>query len=67
MIICDTGPLLAVANVDDSEHTICLATLSDEIGRLIVPATIVTEVCFMLAKLGPEPGSTGEMGVLIVS
>lgn len=54
MIICDTGPLLAAANADDSEHAACLAVLSDQPGPLIVPATIVTEVCFMLAKLGPQ-------------
>ncbi len=54
MIICDTGPLLAAANEEDSEHAACLATLSGETGPLILPATIVTEVCFMLAKLGPQ-------------
>lgn len=54
MIICDTGPLLAAANEEDSEHTACLATLNNETGLLIIPATIVTEVCFMLAKLGPQ-------------
>jgi hypothetical protein len=45
VIICDTGPLLAAANVDDLEHAVCLATLTNEPGPLIVPATIVTEVC----------------------
>ena len=32
MIICDTGPLLAAANVDDLEHAVCLATLTNETG-----------------------------------
>jgi uncharacterized protein len=54
VIICDTGPLLAAANVDDREHAVCLAAFTNETGPLVVPATIVTEVCFMLAKLGPE-------------
>jgi predicted nucleic acid-binding protein len=58
VIICDTGPLLAAANVDDLEHAVCLATLTNETGPLIVPATIVTEVCFMLAKLSPEAEAT---------
>jgi predicted nucleic acid-binding protein len=49
---------LAAANVDDREHAVCLATFTNEIGPLIVPATIVTEVCYMLAKLGPEAEST---------
>ena len=34
MIICDTGPLLAAANVDDLEHAVCLATLTNETGPL---------------------------------
>lgn len=58
MIVCDTGPLLAAANADDSEHDVCLATLSKQTGPLIVPALIVTEICFMLAKVGPQAEAT---------
>lgn len=58
MIVCDTGPLLAAANADDREHAICLSTLSEAVGQLIVPALIVTEVCFMLAKSGPQAEAT---------
>lgn len=54
MIICDTGPLLAIANEDDSEHDPCVSALGTEPGPLVVPATIVTEVCFMLARLSPR-------------
>ncbi|WP_378735791.1 type II toxin-antitoxin system VapC family toxin [Nocardia brasiliensis] len=54
MIVCDTGPLLAIANSRDSEHNACTAALVSEPGPLIVPATIVTEVCYMLAKHGPR-------------
>ncbi|KAA8890695.1 PIN domain-containing protein [Nocardia colli] len=54
MIICDTGPLLAIANSKDSEHIACTAALADAPGPLIVPSTIVTEVCYMLARLGPQ-------------
>jgi predicted nucleic acid-binding protein len=54
VIICDTGPLLAIANTDDTEHAACMTSLSRETGPLIVPATIVTEVCYMPSKLGPE-------------
>lgn len=53
MIICDTGPLLAIANKRDSEHESCSAVLDQELGPLVIPATIVTEVCYMLARLGP--------------
>ncbi|WP_336084789.1 type II toxin-antitoxin system VapC family toxin [Nocardia sp. SSK8] len=51
MIVCDTGPLLAVANRKDREHKPCLEVLSSEPGPLIVPAMIVTEVCYMLGRV----------------
>jgi len=37
VIVCDTGPLLAAANEDDSEHTACLATLDHGRFRQIAP------------------------------
>ncbi|MET8773580.1 PIN domain-containing protein [Nocardia sp. NPDC004654] len=54
MIVCDTGPLLAIANKNDSEHAACLAALENAPGPLIVPALVVTEVCYMLGRLGPQ-------------
>ncbi|MDO3647621.1 type II toxin-antitoxin system VapC family toxin [Nocardia mangyaensis] len=54
MIVCDTGPLLAVANKHDNEHDACLQVLSTEPGPLIVPAMIVTEVCYMLGRVNAE-------------
>ncbi|WP_280442263.1 type II toxin-antitoxin system VapC family toxin [Nocardia brasiliensis] len=54
MIVCDTGPLLAIANIRDSEHAACTAALSTAAGPLVVPTTIVTEVCYMLAKHGAQ-------------
>ncbi len=54
MIICDTGPLLAAANKRDAEHEACLTALTDAVGPLIVPSLVVTEVCYMLGKLGPQ-------------
>ncbi|MFJ1458917.1 type II toxin-antitoxin system VapC family toxin [Nocardia sp. N2S4-5] len=55
MILCDTGPLLAIANKNDSEHVACVSALTREPGPLIVPDLVVTEVCYMLGKLGPRP------------
>ncbi|WSV87200.1 PIN domain-containing protein [Nocardia sp. NBC_01009] len=43
-----------MANKNDSEHSACYAASSEERGPLIVPSTIVTEVCYMLAKLGAQ-------------
>lgn len=54
MIICDTGALLAVANDKDAAHAACTAVSDAETGPLVVPATIVTEVCYMLGRLGPD-------------
>lgn len=51
MIVCDTGPLLAIINAEDSEHSICVEVIEAENGPLIVPAMIVTEVCYMLGRV----------------
>ncbi|MFD3510471.1 type II toxin-antitoxin system VapC family toxin [Nocardia sp. NPDC058666] len=53
MIVCDTGPLLAVANKRDVDYEVCLEVLTTEPGPLIVPAMIVTEVCYMLGRVDP--------------
>lgn len=54
MIICNTGPLLAVANKNDSENEACTAVLDHESGPLIIPAPVVTEVCYMLGRFSPH-------------
>lgn len=55
MIVCDTGPLVAVLNTDDKHHDACRSLLESEPGPLIVPAPILTEVCYLAAsRLGPQ-------------
>ena len=55
MIVCDTGPLVAVLNADDKHHDACRSLLESEPGPLIVPAPILTEVCYLAAsRLGPQ-------------
>jgi hypothetical protein len=55
VIICDTGPLVAVLNAEDKFHDDCLALLEHEPGPIIVPAPILTEVCYLAAtRLGPQ-------------
>lgn len=55
MILVDTGPLVAAAIVKQPEHRSCVDLFSGLrlAGRpLLVPATVVAETGFMLAKLG---------------
>lgn len=58
MIVCDTGPLVAAALADDDHHHSCveLFTGLHLAGReLLVPATVVAEVGYLLArKAGAE-------------
>ena len=55
MIICDTGPLVAVLNAADTHHEPCRRLLESERGPLIVPAPVLTEVCYLAAtRLGAQ-------------
>jgi predicted nucleic acid-binding protein len=47
--------LVAVLNADDKHHDACRSLLESEPGPLIVPAPILTEVCYLAAsRLGPQ-------------
>ena len=48
MIIIDTGPLVAIADADDQDHERCLAALEHASRPLIVPTTVLAEVCYLL-------------------
>ena len=55
MIICDTGPLVAAALVDDPDYHACtdLFTGLHLAGRpLVVPATVAAEVGYLLNREG---------------
>lgn len=55
MIICDTGPLVALLNKADDHHAACRSLFSTYPGRLVVPGPILTEVCYMAeSRLGSE-------------
>lgn len=47
MIVCDTGPLVAVLNAADKDHERCTDLLETHPGPLLVPSPIVAEVCHM--------------------
>jgi hypothetical protein len=53
VIVCDTGPLVAAALANDSDHKACVALFDGlpAAGRqLLVPATVVAEVGYLLAR-----------------
>jgi uncharacterized protein len=50
VILVDAGPLIAAFDSSDDRHEECAALLQDLPGPLIVPPTIVAEVCYMVAR-----------------
>jgi predicted nucleic acid-binding protein len=50
VIVCDTGPLVAALNAADKYHEACRELLLDVPGPLIVPAPVLTEVCYLTAR-----------------
>ncbi|GAA3523844.1 hypothetical protein FHR32_003730 [Streptosporangium album] len=55
MIICDTGPLVALFNADDNDHKRCLDFLERHPGPLVIPGPVLTEVCWLIeSRVGPE-------------
>ena len=55
MIVIDTGPLVAALNADDKDHERCVRLLETHQGRLLVPAPVLTEVCWLLnGNRGPR-------------
>lgn len=58
MILVDTGPLVAAADDDERHHDICLALLQARRHELIVPASVVVEVGWLIERnLGPAAES----------
>lgn len=55
MIVCDSGPLLAVIDRKDRHHETVTAFFDALQGEVVVPSPIVAEVRYLIAKkLGPE-------------
>ncbi len=64
MILLDTGPIVAAALTRDAHHRTCvdLFTAAHLAGdRLLVPAPVVTEVCYLLER---EAGPRAEAAFL---
>jgi len=55
MIVCDTGPLFAALNANDTHHDRCALFLSKHPDPIVVPGTVVSETCYFLEdRLGPH-------------
>jgi uncharacterized protein len=63
VIVVDTGVLVAAVNRRDRFHASCAAFLDEATEPLVVPAMVVTEVCYLLAR--PPRGSPELVGVFL--
>jgi predicted nucleic acid-binding protein len=61
VIVVDTGPLVAALDADDADHGRRLELLERHPGPLMVPAPVLTEVCWLLER---ERGSKAEASFL---
>ncbi|MEV7907979.1 type II toxin-antitoxin system VapC family toxin [Streptomyces anulatus] len=61
MIVIDSGPLVAAVNIRDRYHEPCARLLRSHPGPLLVPATVVTEVCQLIER---RQGSKAEAAFL---
>ncbi|WP_182872862.1 type II toxin-antitoxin system VapC family toxin [Microbispora sp. H10670] len=61
MIVIDSGPLIAALNIRDRYHEACARLLQTHPEPLLVPATVVTEVCQLVEK---RQGSKAEAAFL---
>lgn len=50
ILIVDTGPLVAAFNEKDNAHEACTELLTTTPARLIVPAPVLTEVCYLVEQ-----------------
>ncbi|MGH3545718.1 MAG: PIN domain-containing protein [Mycobacteriales bacterium] len=55
MILVDTNVLVALTDADDYHHGRCKAWLSRVHDRLLLPATVLAEACYLIDRqLGPS-------------
>ncbi|MEV0626475.1 type II toxin-antitoxin system VapC family toxin [Nonomuraea wenchangensis] len=50
MIVLDTGPLVAALNHGDKHHEVCARLLRTHPGPLLVPSSVVVEVCQLVER-----------------
>jgi uncharacterized protein len=49
-LLLDTGPLVAAIDRSDKHHASCAALLESAAGPLLVPTTVIVEVCWLLEE-----------------
>lgn len=49
-VVVDTGPLVAIVDRDDAHHQTCVDWFARHTGRVIVPAPVIVEVCWLLGR-----------------
>lgn len=54
MILCDTGPLVALADQDDAHHTACAHALPSLRGPLVTTWPCFTEAMHLLERAGGD-------------
>jgi hypothetical protein len=62
MILCDTGPLVALIDQDDSFHTSCVAALLPA-EPLLTTWPCLVEAMYLLWRAGGLPSAGGVMGL----
>ena len=50
MIVVESGVLIAAADTDDRHHTVCRDLFTERSSDFVVPASVVVEVCWILAR-----------------
>ncbi|MGH3821475.1 MAG: type II toxin-antitoxin system VapC family toxin [Pseudonocardiaceae bacterium] len=48
ILVVDTGPLVAAFNKKDRAHEVCTELLTTTSAQLVVPAPVLTEVCYLI-------------------
>lgn len=54
-MILDTGPLVAAANRRDPDHEVCRELISRRADLFVVPAPVIAEAGFLIARAGGPP------------
>jgi predicted nucleic acid-binding protein len=57
VLVVDTGPLVATADVDDPDHDACLELLETATGPLVTTALVIAEAAYLICR---QVGPAGE-------
>jgi predicted nucleic acid-binding protein len=50
LAVVDTGPLYAVVDADDADHSACVEVLEDASLHLVVPAMVIAEATYLVGS-----------------